>query len=94
MEDRPGQVISWKSLPGSDLDSTGSVHFRPAPGGRGTEVRVCLKYVPPAGKLGAKVAELFEEDAGCQAREDLQRFKQLMEAGEIAAVGGRTAGQA
>jgi len=88
IEDRPGEVISWKSLPGSDVDTSGSVHFRAAPGGRGTEVRVALKYLPPAGKLGLAAAKLFGKDAETEVREDMARFKQLMEAGEIPVSGG------
>ena len=80
---------SWRSLPGSDVDTAGSVHFTPAPGGRGTEVRVSLKYDPPAGKAGAMVARLFGEAPEQQIEGDLCRFKQLMEAGEIP----RTTGQ-
>jgi uncharacterized membrane protein len=89
IEDRPNEVISWRSLSGSDVDTAGSVHFTPAPGGRGTEVRVSLKYDPPAGKAGAMVARLFGEAPEQQIEGDLCRFKQLMEAGEIP----RTTGQ-
>jgi uncharacterized membrane protein len=81
VEDKPNQVISWKSLPGSDVDTAGSVHFRPAPAGRGTEVRVSLKYDPPAGQLGAFVARLFGEDPRQQVGDDLRRFKQAVEGG-------------
>src|SRR5262249_21381121 len=74
IEDKPNQVISWRSLPGSDVDTAGSVHFRMAPGGRGTEVRVGLKFDPPAGKLGSFVARLFGENPEQTVRGDLQRF--------------------
>jgi uncharacterized membrane protein len=93
VEDRPGEVISWKSVDGSDVDTAGSVRFRPAPGGRGTEVRVNLKYQPPAGKLGGAVAKLFGKDPEAQIREDLSRFKSLMETGEIASIRGQPSGR-
>jgi uncharacterized membrane protein len=80
--ERSPEVIGWRSLEGSEIDCAGSVHFTPAPGGRGTEVRVVLKYDPPAGKLGAAIAGLFGEDAEQQITEDLHRFTQMMEAGE------------
>ena len=48
-EDRPGEVIAWRSVEGSAVDTSGAVRFTPAPGGRGTEVRVELRYSPPAG---------------------------------------------
>jgi uncharacterized membrane protein len=82
--ENPNEMIAWRSLEGSEVDTTGSVHFRSLPGGQGTEVRVLLKYNPPAGKLGATVAQLFGEEPNQQIREDLRRFKQLVEAGEQA----------
>jgi uncharacterized membrane protein len=59
------------------------VRFQPAPGGRGTELRVTLEYDPPFGKLGSKVAMLFREEPGQQVADDLRHFKQVMETGEI-----------
>jgi len=76
----PGELLAWRSLPGSEVDHAGSVHFEPA--GEGTAVRVVLRYDPPAGKLGAAVARLFGEDPDTQVADDLRRLKQLMEAGE------------
>ena len=75
--------IAWRSLPGSDVENHGSVRFKLAPGARGTELRVQLEYYPPAGALGRGVAWLFGEEPDQQIREDLRRFKQLMETGEI-----------
>ena len=80
----PGELIAWKSAADARVPNAGSVHFRDVPGGRGTEVRVVLEYEPPAGKLGAAVARLFGEEPGIQVREDLRRFKQLVETGELA----------
>jgi uncharacterized membrane protein len=77
--DVPAEVIAWKSLPGADVDTAGSVRFRPDAGGAGTEVRVNLKYDPPAGVLGTLVAKLFGENPDRQVREDLARFKQAIE---------------
>jgi uncharacterized membrane protein len=78
------QLIAWRSLPGADVDNAGSVHFTPSPGGPATEVRVVLSYDPPAGKLGAAVAKLFGEEPSKQVEDDLRRFKQVMEAAEVA----------
>lgn len=80
----PDQVIGWKSIEGSDVVSAGSVNFDDAGAGRGTRVRVRLQYSPPGGKVGDAVARLLGADASTQIREDLQRFKQLVEAGETA----------
>jgi uncharacterized membrane protein len=59
------------------------VRFAAAPVGRGTEVRVELRYDPPGGALGATVAKLFGEDPTQQVPDDLRHFKQVMETGEI-----------
>lgn len=89
--DRPNELIGWRSLDGADIPNAGSVHFTPAPGGRGTEVRVEIAYDPPAGKLGALVARVFGKEPHQQVRDDLARFKQVMEAGEIATTDGQPA---
>jgi uncharacterized membrane protein len=89
--DRRGEAISWRSLDGSEVDTAGSVHFRPLPGGRSTVVRVVLKYNPPAGKVGACLANWFGEAPERQIEEDLRSFKRLMEAGETAATRGEPA---
>jgi uncharacterized membrane protein len=75
------KLIGWQSLDGSTVSTAGSVNFRES--GRGTTVRVHLQYNPPAGKLGAAVAWLFGEEPHVQIREELHRFKELMETGEI-----------
>jgi uncharacterized membrane protein len=77
------ELIAWRSLPGSDIDNAGSVHFLPA--GEGTEVRVVLSYDPPAGRVGAAVAKLLGEEPEQQVEQDLRRFKQVMEAVETPA---------
>lgn len=79
------ELIAWRSLPGSEVDHAGSVHFTPH--AAGTEVRVVLRYDPPAGRLGASVARLFGEEPSLQVAEDLRRFKQVLEAGDVAAAG-------
>lgn len=83
-EDEPARRISWRSLEGADVQNSGTVRFQPAPKGQGTEVHVELEYTPPGGALGAVVARLFGEEPNQQAADDLRRFKQLVETGEIA----------
>ena len=83
IEMRENEWIAWRSVEGSEIRNSGSVRFRRAPGARGTEVRVQLEYTPPAGSLGRAVAWMFGEEPDQQIHEDLHRFKQLMETGEI-----------
>jgi uncharacterized membrane protein len=82
VEDIPNRLISWRSLPGGDVENRGRVQFERAPSDRGTIVRVDMLYHPPAGRVGAAVAKLFGEDPERQVHEDLRRFKQVMETGE------------
>jgi uncharacterized membrane protein len=77
------KLLSWRSLPGSDVATAGSVKFDAARAGRVTQVSVHLQYAPPAGKAGALVASLFGREPSQTIREDLRHFKQLLEAGEI-----------
>jgi uncharacterized membrane protein len=83
VEDRPNELISWRSTNGGDVPNSGTVHFDPAPGGRGTEVRVEMDYTPPVGRAAVAVAKLMGEAPDQQVRDDLRRFKQMMEIGEV-----------
>ncbi len=76
------QVIGWRSLTGSEVVTAGSVNFDTVRDGRSTQVTVHLQYAPPAGKAGALIAKLFGREPSQTIREDLRRFKQLLEAGE------------
>lgn len=82
-EDIPNQLIAWQSLPGSMVENSGRVLFQAAPGDRGTEVRVELRYKPPAGALGAMVAQIFGKEPKQQLQDDLRTFKQILETGEM-----------
>jgi len=92
-EDRPNQLIAWRSLPGAQVDNSGTVRFEPATGGRGTVVQVVIDYSPPAGALGVAVAKLFGEAPQQQIEGDLRRFKNLMEASEIPTTAGQPEGK-
>jgi uncharacterized membrane protein len=92
INEEPDKVIGWRSLPGSDVTSAGSVNFDSAGADRGTRVSVRLQYDPPARKLGALIAKAFGEDPAQQIREDLRRLKQRLEAGEVATTRGQSTG--
>jgi uncharacterized membrane protein len=59
--DTPNEVISWRSLPGSEIQNAGSVRFKKAPGDRGTEVHLTLEFVPPGGVIGKAITKLVGE---------------------------------
>ena len=92
-DDRPNELIAWRSLEGADVENSGSVRFERAPGGRGTAVKVEMLYSPPAGVVGAGVAKLFGEEPNQQVQEDLRRLKRVLETGEVITTEGQPAGR-
>jgi uncharacterized membrane protein len=76
-------LIAWRSLPGSDIVTAGSVQFDRVRGGRSTQVTVRLQYEPPTGRAGDLVARLFGRSASQMIRDDLRRLKQVLEAGSV-----------
>ncbi|HEX8915733.1 MAG TPA: SRPBCC family protein [Humisphaera sp.] len=92
INEQQDELIAWRSLANADVDNAGSVRFVDAPGDRGTEVRVVLDYIPPAGKLGKYIAMLFGEAPEIQIKEDLRRFKRLMETGLVPTIEGQPMG--
>jgi uncharacterized membrane protein len=83
VDDRPGELLAWRSLPGADVENSGEVRFVPAPGDRGAEVHVDVRYAPPGGTLGVRLAKLFGEEPATQMADDLRRLKQVLEVGEV-----------
>jgi uncharacterized membrane protein len=82
-EDVPGERIAWRSVGDADVPNTGSVRFTAAPDGVGTEVHVAMAYDIPGGKLGKALARYFGEEPHQQLDDDLRRFKQVLETGEV-----------
>ena len=93
-DETPGRRIAWRTLAGADVTHSGEVSFQAATQGNGTEVRVILEWDPPAGALGAGVAKMLGDDPARQLKEDLWRFKQLMEAGSVPTTQGQSRGSA
>lgn len=91
-EDAPNQRIVWRSLPNSDVQTSGSVDFRPDPQGRGTFVSANVRYGIPGGPFASGLAALFGKNPEFIVREDLRRFKQLLETGEVPTTRGQTHG--
>jgi uncharacterized membrane protein len=87
-----GSLIGWRSLPGADLVSAGSVQFKDAAEGH-TEVIVTMQYAPPGGRLGAAVSWMMGWAPASVLREDLRRLKRWLEAGEIPTTEGQSSGR-
>ncbi len=81
--EKENELLAWRSLAGSEIQNQGSVRFKDAPADRGTEVQVELSYDAPGGKAGAALAKWFGEEPSQQLTDDLRRFKQVMETGEV-----------
>lgn len=82
-EEVENSLIAWSSLPGSSIDNAGDIRFTDAPRNEGTEVRACISYRLPAGDVGSLAGKLFNPVVEGMIREDLRRFKSLLETGEI-----------
>jgi uncharacterized membrane protein len=93
VDDRPNELISWRSVEGSPVWHAGTVRFERAPGDRGTTVRVEIAYSPPLGVVGVALAKLTGEEPDTQVADDLRHFKQILETGDVveseATLGGR-----
>jgi len=83
VEDEPGELIAWSSLPDASIQNAGEVRFIDAPGNRGTEVHVNIEYRPPVGDVGLVAAKIINPVFSQLIREDVRRFKRLMESGTL-----------
>jgi uncharacterized membrane protein len=93
VQEVPEEYLAWRSLPDSEISNRGEVRFTDAPAGRGAEIHAFFTYDPPAGAAGAAVAKVFGEDPDSQTREDLRRFKWILETGEAPTTEGQTSGR-
>jgi uncharacterized membrane protein len=93
VRDEPNRLIAWRSDRDAEIYTAGVIRFEPAPGNRGTEVRLTLEYSLPFGLVGAVDAAMMGYEPSQQAGKDLQRFKQFMETGEVASTHGQPHGE-
>lgn len=91
--ERANEFIAWRSLENADIEHSGEVTFKDAPGGRGTEVTVRMDYTPPGGTAGAIAAKLLNALPQTQLAEELRNFKQVIETGEIPTTEGQSSGR-
>jgi uncharacterized membrane protein len=85
-DERPPEFLAWKSLAGSEIDTTGSLRLEKLTHDRGTAVRLVLAYQPPGGRLTATLSRWFGANVESELFEGLRRMKQILEAGEIPTV--------
>lgn len=93
VSDVPSQQLGWRTVDDAAITHAGVVRFAPGTGGRGTRIQVDLDYAAPLGKAGMRLAQLFGEEPSLQVAQDLRRFKQLIETGEIPTTAGQPAGR-
>jgi uncharacterized membrane protein len=92
INEEPNALIAWRSVGNAEVDNAGSVRFVRMDNNRGTRVQVVMDYIPPAGTVGKWVAKLFHSAPDQTIKEDLRRFKALMESGEIPSTAGQPRG--
>lgn len=93
VEDLPGQRIAWRTKPDAQVQQQGMVTFKPATGERGTVVEVDIHYSPPGGIIGEAFGRMLNGVTAQQVKDDIRRFKNLMETGEVPTVEGQPSGR-
>ena len=92
-DERVNEMIAWKSTKSSEVETSGSVWFSPAPGGRCTVVSLLMDYSVPGGKLTELLTKITGEDPDSLAFINLRRLKAYLETGEIPTVEGQSSGR-
>ncbi|PSQ19632.1 cyclase [Halobacteriales archaeon QS_8_69_26] len=83
VEEEPGELLRWETAEGARLPNEGEVRFRPAPGDRGTQVTLRVRFDPPGGTLGTAALRRLDLVPETFVAEALRRFKSLVESGVI-----------
>lgn len=83
VEERSGELLRWRSLPGGAVPTHGSVHFRPAPTGSGSFVTLDLRFSSPTGPLAIAASLLPPALTESAIGTALRRFKSLAETGRV-----------
>lgn len=89
VKDDPGILLGWQSLPGSSIENAGKVTFKDA-GMSGTEIQAVISYHAPLGIVGEKTIRLFNPIFEKMVEQDIQNFKQYIEADRLSPITGRS----
>jgi uncharacterized membrane protein len=92
VNDRPNERIEWTSVPGSPVTMEGHVAFHRAPADRGTIVELSTRYSNIRAGIGGMMRQFLGKFPSFLMRNDMRRFKALMETGEIPTIEGQTHG--
>lgn len=79
INEKPGELIAWQSLPDSTVHHAGSIRFEPRNDGASTRITATMEYLPPGGKAGAAIASILGASPLRHLRENLSAFKDRME---------------
>ncbi|NJK94620.1 MAG: DUF2892 domain-containing protein [Bacteroidales bacterium] len=85
IEDMPNERISWTTTDASDIRNTGTVEFYDAPRNKGTVMRVTMVYTPERTRVGKMIARFLDPFFSQMIKDDLKRFKHMMESDDITA---------
>jgi uncharacterized membrane protein len=86
VDETPGRAYGWRTTEGSDVSASGVAVFAQAPEGRGTEIHLELN-------TGSNPLRKVTGDDPLQVvRDDLRRFKQLVETGQVTRSDGAPSG--
>lgn len=91
--ERKDEMLAWRSTKDSEVETSGSVWFSPAGGGRGTVVSLVLDYKIPGGKLTEIITKMTGEDPDSLAQINLRRLKALLETGDVPTIEGQPSGR-
>lgn len=80
--DEPNKLLSWHSLPNSNIDNAGKVRFTDK--GSSTDIEVTLSYHASLGKAGELTAKLFTPMFRNMLQKDIESFKEYIENSTIA----------
>jgi len=83
IEDEAPDQVAGTSLEDADVPNAGTLRFRPAPGGRGTQVTLDVRFDPPGGLIGEGLAKLFHVAPREMVLKALYKFRALALTSEI-----------